>query len=166
MSISDMSSGGRYLNSTEKTLSLQGINASAAVLYDPDVVLYAMYASIGECCIAVGRVASSQAILGITTGRKLNREFLYHLLTFMRPRVREMGQQGTQSNLNAGMVRNFDIVLPSLTEQKTIAEVLGDIDAELEALDTQLVGIRAVKQGMMQELLTGRTRLKTVEVSA
>ena len=48
---------------------------------------------------------------------------------------------------------------PSLDEQRAIAAVLSDMDAELAALEARRDKLRAVRQGMMQELLTGRTRL-------
>ena len=44
-------------------------------------------------------------------------------------------------------------------EQRAIATVLSDMDAEITALETRLAKTQAIKQGMMQELLTGRTRL-------
>lgn len=56
--------------------------------------------------------------------------------------------------------------LPGIAEQQAIAEVLKNGDAEIEALRRQLERVRNIKQGMMQELLTGRTRLKTTGVSA
>jgi type I restriction enzyme S subunit len=49
--------------------------------------------------------------------------------------------------------------LPSSCEQTAIANVLSDMDAELTALEQRLAKTRTLKQGMMQELLTGRTRL-------
>ena len=49
--------------------------------------------------------------------------------------------------------------MPSLPEQTAIAEVLSDMDAELAALTQRRDKTRALKQAMMQELLTGRTRL-------
>jgi type I restriction enzyme S subunit len=49
--------------------------------------------------------------------------------------------------------------LPPLLEQNAIAEVLTDMDAELDALQQRREKTRALKQAMMQELLTGRTRL-------
>jgi type I restriction enzyme S subunit len=49
--------------------------------------------------------------------------------------------------------------LPSVAEQTAIAAVLSDMDAELAALEARRDKTRALKQGMMQELLTGRTRL-------
>lgn len=161
VSISDMTAGGKYIHHTEKTLTTEGVSASAARLYDPNVVLYAMYASIGECSLAVGRVSSSQAILGISPGSSLDREFLYYYLTRIRPQVKTMGQQGTQSNLNAGMVRKFELKLPTLSEQRAIATVLSDADKELDALTSKLSQSRSIKLGMMQELLTGRTRLES-----
>lgn len=163
VSITDITKGGKYISTTETTLSKDGLMASAVKLYQPDVLLYAMYASIGECSLAVGRVASSQAILGIKTGPRINREFLYYTLQYLKPQVRLLGQQGTQSNLNAGMVRNFDLRLPLVEEQAAVASVLKDADAEIEALERRLDSARAVKVGMMQELLTGHTRLPVKE---
>jgi type I restriction enzyme S subunit len=50
-------------------------------------------------------------------------------------------------------------VPPSIAEQTAIATVLSDMDAELAALEAKLAKARDLKQGMMQELLTGRIRL-------
>ena len=57
------------------------------------------------------------------------------------------------------VVKNYEIQLPSLPEQTAIAEVLSDMDAEIVALKSRRDKTRALKQGMMQELLTGRIRL-------
>lgn len=56
-------------------------------------------------------------------------------------------------------VRKLRISLPSLDEQDVISEILGDLDAEIQALETRLEKARQVKEGMMQNLLTGRIRL-------
>ena len=52
-----------------------------------------------------------------------------------------------------------EVPLPSLQEQTAIATVLCDLDTELTALESRLSKARQIKQGMMQELLTGRIRL-------
>jgi len=159
VSISDMTSSGKYVLSTAMTLTDEGLNSSAARLYEPDVVLYAMYASLGEVCLAVGSVSSSQAILGIRPGNELDREFLYYYLQAIKPLVKAMGQQGTQSNLNAGMVRDFRLGLPSLPEQRAIASALADADEQIGALERSIAKKEAAKQGVMQQLLSGRSRL-------
>ncbi len=54
---------------------------------------------------------------------------------------------------------SIPINLPTLPEQKAIAEILSDMDAEIEALEQKRDKYKAIKQGMMQELLTEKTRI-------
>jgi type I restriction enzyme S subunit len=61
--------------------------------------------------------------------------------------------------INSGDVRALQIPFPPLPEQTAIAEVLTEMDAELAALEQRREKTRALKQAMMQELLTGKTRL-------
>lgn len=62
--------------------------------------------------------------------------------------------------INSSDVTNLKIYLPSsLAEQQAIASVLSDMDAEIEALEARRDKVRHIKAGMMQELLTGKTRL-------
>ena len=58
-----------------------------------------------------------------------------------------------------GVMRNFAVRLPRVREQLAIAEVLSDMDTELAALEARRDKTRDLKQAMMQELLTGKTRL-------
>lgn len=62
-------------------------------------------------------------------------------------------------SLNGRQLAGLSVALPPLSEQTAIATVLSDMDAELAALELRRDKTRAIKQGMMQELLTGRTRL-------
>lgn len=62
--------------------------------------------------------------------------------------------QITNKNLNS-----FQILLPPLEEQQAIAQILSDMDAEIEGLEQKRDKYKAIKQGMMQELLIGKTRL-------
>jgi type I restriction enzyme S subunit len=68
--------------------------------------------------------------------------------------------KATVDSLRLPTFQNFVMVVPpTVAEQRAIAEVLSDMDAEITALEARLTKTRDVKQGMMQELLTGRTRL-------
>jgi type I restriction enzyme S subunit len=60
-----------------------------------------------------------------------------------------------------GVMQNFEVRLPSVEEQTAIASDLSDMDAEIAALEARRDKTRAIKQGMMQQLLTGRVRLVT-----
>jgi type I restriction enzyme S subunit len=69
------------------------------------------------------------------------------------------GQGDAVVHISAAALGSISIKLPALAEQTAIAIVLSDMDAELAALNARRDKARALKQGMMQELLTGRTRL-------
>lgn len=62
-------------------------------------------------------------------------------------------------SLSARTIENIEIVLPTHEEQEAIAAVLSDMDTEIQALEQRRNKTAELKQGMMQELLTGRTRL-------
>jgi len=158
-SISDMTKSGKVMTGTERSLSQLGFINSAAKMFPVGSVLYALYASLGECSVAGIPLCSSQAILGIRPHASLHNEFLYYYLIYLKPVVKTLGQHGTQANLNKPMVQDFRLELPSVAEQIVIATMLSDMDAELSALEARRDKTRALKQAMMQELLTGRTRL-------
>ena len=63
------------------------------------------------------------------------------------------------------IVATVEFQLPPVSEQRAIATVLSDMDAEIAALERRLDKTRAVKQGMMQQLLTGSIRLPVLDDS-
>ena len=68
--------------------------------------------------------------------------------------------QAAQANFGKQDFEKIKVTIPtSIEEQTAIANILSDMDAEIAALEAKLVKARQVKQGMMQELLTGRVRL-------
>ncbi len=68
--------------------------------------------------------------------------------------------KATVDSLRLPTFQEFEFLSPpTLEEQKAIARILSDMDAEIEALEERREKYKAVKQGMMQELLTGKTRL-------
>ena len=163
VSIADMTKQGKWIDSTEKYLTELGLENSSARIYPKNSVLYAMYASIGECSIAKVPLSSSQAILGIRPKSGLDFYFLYFFLTSLKEKIKLLGQQGTQSNLNAGMVKDFNLNLPCLAEQQKIAAVLSSADKEVAVLQQKLDALQQEKKALMQQLLTGKRRVNTAE---
>ena len=77
-----------------------------------------------------------------------------------RERVIASSTVSANTNINQDSLKKVLLVYPQLKkEQNAIAQILADIDADLTALVTKLQKTKAIKQGMMQELLTGKTRL-------
>lgn len=62
-------------------------------------------------------------------------------------------------NIAKGSLLGLTVAFPSMDEQSAIAAILTDMDAEIAVLEDKLAKARQIKQGMMQELLTGRIRL-------
>ena len=69
------------------------------------------------------------------------------------------GQGDAVVHISASALSDIDVTMPRVEEQTAIAAILSDIDAELAALEAKLTKARQIKQGMMQNLLTGRIRL-------
>lgn len=159
VAIADITASGKHISRTEKTITQRGLDESSAKIFPTGTLLFAMYASIGKCAIAAVDLSCNQAILGIRPFSTVSTEFLYYFLASQELQYSLMGQQGTQKNLNAGMVKGFDVPLPTLKEQQKIAAVFSAADAELDALEAQLSALRTQKRGLMQQLLTGKTRV-------
>ena len=73
-----------------------------------------------------------------------------------------MGQGDAVVHISAAALSRIEVTVPSVPEQTTIAAVLADMDAELSALEARRDKTRDLKKAMMQELLTGKTRLVAV----
>jgi len=69
------------------------------------------------------------------------------------------GTSGSMKNISKPALLSIEIAPPCVEEQTAIATILSDMDTELAELETRLAKTRQLKQGMMQELLTGRIRL-------
>ena len=92
--------------------------------------------------------------------------FLAHVIRNDASQVLQLVRGSTVFHLYASDMKNFSFRVPTTDEQKAICGVLRDADAELSLLEARLNKSKGFKQGMMQELLTGRTRLSTTEVAA
>jgi len=96
--------------------------------------------------------------LWVTSFKRNDPKFVFYLLPTIR--LERFSTGSGVPTLNRNDVHTHPVAIPpSAEEQCAIATVLSDMDAELRTLEQRLVKTRALKQGMMQELLTGRTRL-------
>ena len=82
-----------------------------------------------------------------------------------RKLIKSLAQGSTRYNLSKTALLKVEFLIPNLSEQEAIAEVLSDMDAEIAALEERLEKAKAIKQGMMQQLLTGKIRLVEPQTS-
>ena len=117
---------------------------------------------IGKCVAFLGdEEAYAGGDIVIFTPSNQNALYLGYLMnhTSIVTQKSRMAQGDAIVHISAQKLGQLQLILPSLPEQTAIAEILSDMDAEIAALEEKLAKARQVKQGMMQELLTGRVRL-------
>ena len=105
-------------------------------------------------------LCTNQSIAAILPNSTFVSEYLYHNLNSRYDELRSLSSGGAgRGGLNLTLIESMAIPIPSVSEQRAIATVLSDIDAEIAALEARRNKTRNLKQAMMQELLTGKTRL-------
>lgn len=111
---------------------------------------------------------NSHLLLFRPKGHAYDPRFLYYQLDSPRfTQHIELHKSGTTFfGISQGSVGMYTVLLPPLEEQVAIRRALADADSEIEVLEQRLEEAYALKHGMMQELLTGRTRLTPTETSA
>jgi type I restriction enzyme S subunit len=107
---------------------------------------------------------TNQAVAIIRLKKTLNLivPFFFHLFrsNYILKHIDSVSVQGAQANFSLTDVGNIPLIIPSSSEeQDTIAQILSDMDKEIESLELNKEKYHQIKQGMMQELLTGKTRL-------
>ena len=161
LSITDITNSNGNIYKTEKSISELGLNSSAAWIVPAEALTLAMYASVGKVAILKKDIATSQAFYNMIFSDLGTRDFVYYYLKkFDRDNLwNPLISTGTQDNLNAKKIRNLEIFLPPLPEQKAIASVLSDFDEHIDNLTELIEKKKAIREGALEDLLSGRTRL-------
>lgn len=154
---------GKYLLATERHITAEGLASCAASLLPIGALLLCSRATIGEIKIAAFPVCTNQGFKSLVCKDNISNEFLYYLLLTLKPQMMERAIGSTFLEIGKRDVASIELPIPTYTEQHVIAAILSDMDAEITALEQRRDKTRAIKQGMMQQLLTGRMRLPKPE---
>jgi len=155
--ISDVTKSGMYLGETTQRLSVMGIQNSRPV--ERDSLIMSICATVGRPVITIIDACIHDGFV-VFDNLRCDKYFLYYVLSYIEGDWSRHGQTGSQMNLNTALINRTEVPLPPVVEEQTaIAAILTDMDAEIAALEEKLAKTRALKQGMMHNLLTGRIRL-------
>jgi len=126
-------------------------------------VLLGKAASVGKVAIVDNdyefNIWSPIALIRVGYGHNSLFVFYQLLGADLAKQIALLTNSSSQGNIGMGDIEKLTVLLPPPDEQTAIATTLSDMDTELAALESQLAKARGIKQGMMQELLTGRIRL-------
>ena len=149
----------KYIYTTESKITESGLKASSATLLPKGALLLCSRATIGEVRIAGNTICTNQGFKSLVVHQNISYEWLYYMVHVLKFNMLEKAIGSTFLEISKKDLAELDIIVPEFTEQKVIAQVLSDMDSEIELLEKKLAKFEQIKQGMMQELLTGRIRL-------
>lgn len=152
LSINDMTSQGKYITYTSKLITQKGLENSSAWILPKNSLLYSIYASVGFVGINLINMATSQAIYGIILKKEVNIQYLYYYLLNFKRNLHKYIETGTQGNINAKILKNFKINIPSLDEQGKIASFLSSVDKKIDLLDQEIEYVEEYKKGLLQKM--------------
>ena len=150
----------KYINATERAITDLGLKNSAATVMPAGSILLCTRATIGELKINSIPMATNQGFKNIAINKGGNVDFLYYLLQTKKDRMLELAIGSTFLEISKTALCKIPLQTPMHSdEQSKIADALSDIDSLVEVLENQISKKKAIKQGTMQELLTGKRRL-------
>ena len=120
--------------STEKTITDSGLNNSSAKWIVPNTVTVAMYgATAGKSCIVKVPMTTNQACCNLTINDEVaDYEFVYYTLKNDYTTLASLANGGAQQNLNAQIIKDYVLKMPSLADQRRIASILSSLDRKIE----------------------------------
>lgn len=153
----------RFVTEVEGRITKEGLENSSTKMIPPKCVLIGLAGqgkTRGTVAINLLELCINQSIAAIYPSPRHVSEYLYYNLESRYEELRSLSSgEGGRGGLNLTIINSISVPMPEYSEQEAIAAVLRDMDAEIDTLDAQSDKVKLLKQGMMQELLTGRIRL-------
>ena len=153
----DVTNSRGWIKTFSQTLNREGLKVSK--LFSQGTLFFTIAANIGDVGFAVFDTACPDSLVAITPRERINKRWLAYELRSRKASFENLASHNAQLNINLEKLRPYLLPVPTLPEQEAIAEALSDADALIESLEQLLAKKRNIKQGAMQELLTGNKRL-------
>ncbi|EJV0278508.1 restriction endonuclease subunit S [Vibrio parahaemolyticus] len=141
--------------------------SSSSYSYDFEALLIAGNGDIGTTHYYKGKFEAYQRTYILSEFRTVFVTYLHHWINlYLKRDVDREKQHGAMPYIKVGMLQNFKVRLGSYSEQQKIASVLTAADKEIELLEAKLAHLKQEKKALMQQLLTGKRRVKVAETEA
>lgn len=153
--------GSKYIGETVVKITDKGLKNSSATLLPIGSVIVCTRATIGKAAISVEEITTNQGFKNIIpNSNKVDVEFLYYSIINSEHKLLRLGNGSTFLEVSKNDFESFKIPIPPLPEQKAIAHVLSTADAAIQTTEKLIAQKEQRKKWLMQQLLTGKKRLK------
>ncbi|EGL8727209.1 restriction endonuclease subunit S [Escherichia coli] len=132
----------------------------------PGDILLSVRAPVGTVALSQHKACIGRGISAIKSKRKMSQSFLYQWFLWFEPKWCYLSQGSTFESINSDDIKTLKLSVPNFEEQQKIAAVLSAADAEISTLEKKLACLRDEKKALMQQLLTGKRRVKVDEAVA
>jgi type I restriction enzyme S subunit len=155
----DISEANGIIKKYSQTLNEDGFKISK--LFKKGTIVISIAGNIGDVGILDFDSCFPDSIVGIkANSEQTNHFFLMYLLQKFKSELDSIAPKSTQKNINLGILKTFKLPLPPVPEQQKIAEILSAVDKRLELLRNRKERLERTKKGLMNDLLTGKVRVK------
>ncbi|EGR2608616.1 restriction endonuclease subunit S [Vibrio alginolyticus] len=127
-------------------------------------ILLSVRAPVGSVAKSEHKACIGRGIASIKAKKSNSQEYLYQWLLAFEPKWERLSQGSTFEAVNSNDIKTLDILSPNLIEQQKIASVLTAADKDIDALEAKLSLFKQEKKALMQQLLTGKRRVKVEEM--
>lgn len=149
----------RFVSDSERKITKLGLKNSSAVLLPKNSLIICTRATIGDCCINTKEVSTNQGFKNLIPNNNCT-DFLYYLISIHKSDLIRRACGSTFLEISKHDIEKLKYVFPPLAEQKKIAEILSCWDEGIEKLSALIEKKKIQKKALMQQLLTGKHRLK------
>jgi len=154
----------RYIEDVEGRITELGLEKSATKIIPINSVLIALNGqgrTKGTVAINLKEITCNQSLAAYVLNEdKFNPLFVLFFLTTRYWHLRALAGGDDRAGLNLGLLRTVECILPSLSEQQKIVNILSEADAKIEKEEKEKAQLEQLKKGLMQQLLTGKKRVK------
>lgn len=155
-----------YISRTDRFITAAGLSSSAAKLLPAGTVIVCTRASVGILAIATVPIATNQGFKNIVPNQNYDSTFLYYLLSLNGKALVRAAGGSTFLEVSKADFERLIFRIPAIDEQRAIASVLSSADEAQQKLESTLAALREEKAALMQQLLTGKRRVKLAECEA
>ena len=150
----------KLITDTTYKITELGLKNSSAALLPPGCILVCTRATIGNAAITVKEMSTNQGFKNIEPIKKdVDIDWLFYYITLNKHRLVQLGVGSTFLEVSKKDFEKFKVIVPPLSEQQKIAEVLSTWDEAIEKQSQLVEKLELRKKGLMQQLLTGKKRL-------
>ena len=153
----DVSNCDGYVRSYSQTLNEEGLAISK--MFPAGTILITIAANIGFTGILQFDSACPDSLIGVSPSRCIETVFLNYYLMTQQPQMDQLAPKGTQKNINIQFLKPWPVPLPTLEEQKAIAEAFSATDKKISFATAKRDELQALFRTLLHELMTAKTRV-------